>query len=196
LDYLQQSKVEHIALYCFNNNVMFYRKLGFVSDAPFARLRRKPQPLLSVRPANASAAYERLPLLSLLASDKKAFGADRAKLIRRLLRTKTAWYYGMSNGPTSSSYLLVKRFKDMFELGPWVCINPPKGQPREMLALALSKTAGKPVEVSCLRHHPAFALLRKNGFQRMSDGYRMFFGKVPRFQRQEANYALGFLDKG
>jgi predicted N-acetyltransferase YhbS len=194
VEYLQRSKAEHIALYCFNENVTFYRRLGFVSDAPFVRLRRKTKPFPST--PLASAAYQRLPLRSVLASDKKAFGADRSKLIRMVLRTRTAWYFGFSNGPNASSYLLVKKFKDMFELGPWVCIDPPNGQPREMLSLALARITGKPVEVSCFQHHPAFALLRKNGFRTMSHGYRMFFGKISRIDKREANYALGFLDKG
>lgn len=194
VEYLKRSRAEHIALYCFNENVKFYRRLGFISDAPFIRLRRKPKSFRCT--PLASAAYQRLPLRSVLASDKEAFGADRSKLIRMVLRTKTAWYLGCSNGPNACSYLLVKKFNDMFELGPWVCIDPPNDQPREMLSLALARTTGKPVEVSCFQHHPAFALLGKNGFRTMSHGYRMFFGKIPRIDRREVNYALGFLDKG
>ena len=191
---LQQSKVEHIGLYCFNENVKFYRRLGFVCDAPFVRLRREQKQFRSSPLARG--AYQRLPLRSVLASDKKGFGADRATLIRKLLRTKTAWYLGFSNGPNASSYLLVKEFKDMFELGPWICIDPPNGQPREMLSIALDRTTGKPTEASCFQHHPAFALLRKDGFRTMRKGYRMFLGKTPRLGRPQANYALGFLDKG
>lgn len=194
LEHLHNLRVEHIALYCFDDNVKFYGSLGFVRDIQFVRLQRKGKTSGIAAPAIHH--WQKLPMHLVFASDRKAFGADRSKLIRMVLRTKAAWYVGSSNGPNAASYLLVKEFKDMSEFGPWVCIDPPNGQPREMLTLALARISGKPVEVSCLQHHPALALLRGNGFRTTRHGYRMYFRKVPRLGSPEANYALGFLDKG
>ena len=114
-----------------------------------------------------------------------------------VLNTAAGWYVGFSNSPSASSYLLVKEYNDMYEFGPWVCIRPPQSHPKEMLRLVLTRTARKPIEVSCLRNHKeAFTLLRKHGFQVMRHGYLMYFRKIPRIGKSAVNYALGFLDKG
>jgi predicted N-acetyltransferase YhbS len=193
VNHLQQLDVEHIALYCFNENVKFYRQLGFVRDVPFARLRKRKRLNSTPHPIPAR---QNVPLRLVLESDRKAFGADRSKLIRMVLRSKAGWYLGFVNDPDASSYLLVKKYGDMFEFGPWVCINPPRSQPREMLSLAMARASGKPIEVSCFENHPAFALFSERGFRKLNQGYRMFYGKVPRVGSWKANYALGFLDKG
>ena len=122
--------------------------------------------------------------------DRKAFGADRSRLIRMVLRSKSGWYLGSSN-----SYLLVKESKEMYEIGPWVS-SKPMAQAGEMLDLALRVTGGKPIEVSCLRNHQAYGLFRKHGFRVVSHGYRMYFSRIARIGEPEANFALGFLDKG
>jgi predicted GNAT family N-acyltransferase len=193
LDYLQRSRIKHIALYCFDENVKFYRRLGFVRDAPFVRLRRKPKPIRSV----TLNPHRSLPLRALISADREAFGADRSRLIRMVLRTKAGWYLGSSKAPSASSYLLVKEYKEMYEFGPWVCIRPPRAEPGEMLHLALTKTAEKPIEVSCLSdHREALTLMRTHGFEVTSHGYRMYLDKIPQIGKPEASYALGFLDKG
>jgi ribosomal protein S18 acetylase RimI-like enzyme len=189
LEYLQKSNVKHIALYCFDENVRFYRRLGFVRDAPFVRLRRK-----STRAPPTSLAHlghRGPPLGGVLSLDRRAFGADRSKLIRMVLRSKSGRYLG-----SSDSYLLVKESKEMYEIGPWVCSRQPKAQASEMLDLALRMIGGKPIEVSCLRNHQAYGLFRKRGFRVMSQGYRMYLGRVARIGDPAANFALGFLDKG
>jgi predicted N-acetyltransferase YhbS len=191
---LQSLGTQHIGLYCFGENVRFYRRLGFVRDVPFVRLQRNPRPFhftpLAPNPPRT------LPLRAVVEADEKAFGADRSRLIRTVLRTKAGWYLGFSNAPSGASYLLVKEYKEMREIGPWICIRPARAQPSEMLHLAIAKTAAKPIEVSCFRNHQAVGLLRKTGFRVVRHGYRMYFDKIPRIGRPEASYALGFLDKG
>jgi ribosomal protein S18 acetylase RimI-like enzyme len=187
LKYLQKSNAKHIALYCFDENVKFYRRLGFMRDAPFVRLRRK-----STRAAPTSLAHvaRTLPIWGMLSLDRKAFGADRSQLIRMVLHSKSGWYLSSPN-----SYLLVKESREMCEIGPWVCSNP-MAQPGEMLDLALRVTGGKLIEVSCLQNHQACGLFRKRGFRVTSHGYRMYLDRVARIGDLAANFALGFLDKG
>lgn len=86
VSYLQKSRVKHIALYCYDPNVRFYHSLGFVKDRSFVRLRRNAR---SERKAVKAGNFLPPPSLSrLLAADKKAFGADRSKLIRTCLWRK------------------------------------------------------------------------------------------------------------
>ena len=195
VEYLQRKRIAHIALYCFNNNVRFYRKLGFKEDAPFVRLQRKPTPFLNA--TRSTPPSTAVSLSDLLRADKKAFGADRSRLIRTVLRTKAGWYEGISNGPSATSYLLVKRYKEMYEFGPWVCINSPKDLPKELLHLAMTKTTGKPIELSCLRsHHSSLRLLKDAGFKVTNHGHRMYLTQSVKIGNDDASYALGFLDKG
>jgi len=192
--YLRRLGIKHIALYCFDENVKFYRNLGFVLDVPFVRLRRKPRPVHP--PVSLFKPQGSLSLKALLSTDKEAFGANRSKLIRMVLRTKSGWYDGFSRGP-STAYFLVKVYRDMYEFGPWICIRPRRNEPREMLRWFLSKTAKKTIEVTCLRaNRSALNLLKSHGFQVIHEGYRMYFAKIPRIGDPKANFALGFLDKG
>jgi predicted N-acetyltransferase YhbS len=188
LKYLQKSNTKHIALYCFDENVKFYRKLGFVRDAPFVRLGRKSRPASPTSVAHSG--LRRPPLKRVLSLDRRAFGADRSRLIRLVLRSKSGWYLGSSN-----SYLLVKESVEMCEVGPWVCTRQP-AQASEMLDLALRMIGGKPIEASCPRNHQAYGLFRKRGFRVMSHGYRMYFDRIGRIGDSAANFAFGFLDKG
>ncbi len=194
VQYLRRSGIRHIALYCFDENVEFYLNLGFVRDVPFVRLRRKPKPF-HIAPSLPKP-RQTLSLNVLLVKDEKAFGADRSKLLRMVLRTESGWFVGHSHGP-SIAYLLVKEYGDDCEFGPWVCIRPRRNDPKEMLRWALTKTAWKPIEVSCLRaNHRALSLLKSHGFQVIQEGYRMYFGKRTRLGDPKAEFALGFLDKG
>lgn len=195
IEHLRRNKVRHIGLYCFDENVRFYRRLGFVRDAPFVRLHRRPKPY-HPSPIQGKAAPS-MALRELFSADRKAFGADRSRLIQMILRSKAGSYFGFANSSSTGSYMLVKEYREMFEFGPWVCVRPPVGQPRQMLQLALSETAEKPIEVSCLRNHrKAFLLFEKNGFETVRHGYRMYLNNIPRIGDTESNYALGFLDKG
>ena len=195
VSHLQKSGVKRIVLYCFNENVEFYGNLGFVKDARFARLRRKrkPAPLRNSDPRSL-----RTPTVDrILSADRKAFGADRSKLIRLLLRKRIGWYVGAEHGKASLSYLFVKQYEDMCEFGPWVCIKPQKGDSGEILDTALGKAARQPVEIACLlNHRNELALLRKNGFRITNRGYRMCFRKRHTIGDDRSQYALGFLDKG
>ena len=193
--YLKKSGVKRTILYCFHENVKFYENLGFVKDAGFARLRRKRR--TSSRGIARNRNLHVPPINRILSADRKAFGADRGKLIRLLVRNRIGWYVGAERGAASTCYLFVKQYEDMCEFGPWVCINPQRGASRHLFETALSIVSRQPVEIACLLSHPKeLALLRRHGFRITNTGYRMFYGKRQRLGDDRAQYALGFLDKG
>ena len=193
--YLHSSGVDHIGLYCFRENAKFYEKLGFVGDAEFLRLLRRNES--TPRLVNPFDPDRPTSLGNVLYADKKALGADRSKLIRLLLAQKAAWYLGRSRTKTSTSYLMVKEYADMREIGPWVCINPHKGDPEEMLLKALTMTSDKPIEISCLRNNRrAVDVLKSHGFRTIREGFRMYFHDRARIGNDQHNFAIGFLDKG
>lgn len=193
--FLQKMHVPHIALYCFEENAKFYENLGFVKNVRFLRLRRSKTKPSKPRPAQS---FLHKPTLGeVLAADKRVFGADRSKLLRAILRTKAAWYVGSSRDSSSVSYLVVKAYRDDYEIGPWVCINPTTSEPEQLIEEAFAKMRRAPVEVSCLRDHRRVrALLQVRGFRVLREGYRMLYDEKAQLGSDGAQYALGFIDKG
>lgn len=192
--YLNQSRVRRIALYCFKENVPFYRRLGFVSGARFARLRLD-RPSTHVG-TDDSPVNGQLGESELLEMDRRAFGADRGQLIRLLLHSGRAWYLASGDG-RSHGYALVKRYTDMNEIGPWVSFGSSSNKLDGMLAQLLATSGRKPVEITCpLSSTTLSRILRKHGFRRLNDGHLMFYCRRSEIGRPEAVLAYGFLDKG
>jgi predicted N-acetyltransferase YhbS len=195
VEFLQDSGIRHIALYCFNENVRFYENLGFAQDKPFLRLKRKAARTTSLRREGETLPAP--PLNRIILADKKAFGADRSKLIRAVLADGDAWYVCSTRGTKNASYLMVKEYTHDCELGPWIHDGPSRNEPVITLNRALSAIKPVPVEVACLRENRnALNILRANGFQVVREGCRMFFEDVARIGKDSAQWALGFLDKG
>ena len=194
VNYLSEQRVKHTALYCFKHNVRFYEKLGFVRGQKFDRLRRKRKPLHNPTPITSSA--NSLTLSSLLRMDRRAFGADRRRLITRLLNAGLGWYLGYATG-SSATYILIKNYRDMYELGPWISFGLNEAELDSLLQVVLSKTSGKPIEASCpLNDLRVSRIMKKNDFRLINEGRVMFHGKVAKIGKPRSIIANGFLDKG
>ena len=194
VDYLHKKHVKHIALYCFDENVEFYKKLGFLRGSPFGRLRREGgQVSHSTDEINS---HESLDFSTILTIDKKAFGADRSRLIRDLLHSKVASVLSIAHGD-ARAYLLMKEYGDMCELGPWVSFRVSREDLNLMLRESLMRARGKAVEVSTLlRNVRVLGMLNRHGFHIVKTGHSMYFDEIPRIGSPAAILALGFLDKG
>jgi hypothetical protein len=193
--HLQKTGVQHIALYCYKEQVYFYENLGFVRDRPFLRLRRDAAKAEHLR--KESNFQRPLSMVKLLAADMQAFGADRSRLIRSVLADHAGWILGSSSGISSISYLMVKESADECEFGPWICLDPSRDEPGRMIHQALVRVGSVPVEVGCLRdNRSAMRTLKANDFRTIREGYRMFFEERAKIGDDSAQYSLGFLDKG
>lgn len=192
IEYLKGIRVKHIGLYCFRNNVGFYKKLGFVEDAQFFRLRR-PRKL----PVPYEQETKKQPCLSRVFSiDRKAFGVDRSKLIRSWITERSGTYFGVVNGKLSA-FLLVKKYSTMFDFGPGVAFGASDDDLRNLLAESIGYAWRRSIEVSCLaQNRSVLKLLDENGFCKINRGFRMFWNHVARLGSDRANILLGFLDKG
>jgi len=190
--YLRGSGISRIALYCMWKNVRFYEKLGFVRDVRFVRLHRKPQ---SERYRSEHGRDFGKPLLPrMLAVDRKAFGADRSKLLRLLL---TENRHGVIFGSENESFLVVKTYNDMSEFGPWVGTASFDENDGRLIKRLTNKYEGKPIEASCLvSNRKVLNGLRRNKFRVTNVGYRMWYAKKQTIGGDQANFLLGFLDKG
>ncbi len=191
--YLRALGIRKIALYCMWKNVRFYEKLGFVRDVRFVRLHRKRQ---SERHRSEHGRNFGKPSLlpRMLAVDRKAFGADRSKLLRLLL---TENRHGVIIGSENESFLVVKTYNDMSELGPWVGTASFNENDGRLIKRLTNEYEGKPIETSCLvSNRKGLNSLKRNGFRVTNVGYRMWYAKKQKIGVDQANFLLGFLDKG
>lgn len=194
LAYLKSRRVRHVGLYCFSNNVGFYRKLGFVNDAEFVRLRRDPGITSFVRAINN---VDSLTVLQLLELDRKGFGADRSRLLRSWIAEGHAIYCGLST-KGSAAYLIAKKYGDMYDFGPGVAVNASEEQLSDLISLAIGRMRiERPIELSCLtKNRDVIQLLRRQDFRVINRGYRMYLHSAARLGSDSANFLLGFQDKG
>jgi len=195
LRYLKRRRVRHVALYCFEKNRLFYERIGFVRETAFVRLKRNGK---RAHFLIAPRSFDHTPRLNqLLIIDRRAFGADRSKLIKLVTGEKVGFWIVPSNDSKFNSCMMVRRYTDMCEFGPWSAVKPRRDELREMLRKALNEANGQPVEISSLRsNRMVLGLLRDHGFHVLREGYRMFYGERPHIGDDRAQCALGFLDKG
>jgi hypothetical protein len=194
VNYLNERHVKRVALHSFNDNVQFYHRLGFQSGPKFARFRRAPNRARrkTLRRGNSGPTS----LARMLRLDRRAFGADRSRLIKLLLDSGKAWYVTPKTQP-SLGYLLVKKYDDMNEIGPWVSFRSSSSEPGELLQLVLDKVEGRPVEVTCpLSNLNTLKVLRKHGFRPINYGRVLFYKRIASIGKPNAVIAYGFLDKG
>ena len=194
IGYLEKKRVARVALYSFDENIEFYRKLGFKVGQRFARFRRKGRPTL--RLSNERRERKTMRRSAMLTMDRKAFGADRSRLVVNLLDSGAAHYLGYSAG-LMRSYIIAKDYADMCELGPWVSFGLRRAELEAMLRFVLSTTKSKPIEIACpLTNRRILAMLSRFDFHTMKKGHMMCYRRLSKLGRPKAIVAYGFLDKG
>jgi len=192
VEHLKSIHVKHIGLYCFENNVEFYKKLGFVAMVHFVRLRRPRKPMKT----SEHETRKRPSLSALVNMDRKAFGADRSKLIRSWIAEKSATYFGFTN-QEKSAFLFVKSYSDMFDLGPGAAFNASNEDLSELLTESIGYACRRPIEVSCLaQNRRMLRLLGESGFRTINRGFRMYLNHDPRLGVDKSAILIGFPDKG
>jgi len=192
VEHLTRLHVKHIGLYCFENNVEFYKKLGFIGRTQFVRLRRTRKRIKTIE-------YEtrqRPSLSALLYMDQKTFGADRSKLIRSWITGRSGTYFGFTNHE-KSAFLIVKRYSNMFDFGPGAAFNASKNDLRKLLVESIGYACRKPIEISCLgRNRRILRLLFETGFRPINRGFRMYWNHDPQLGDDQSAIIIGFPDKG
>jgi N-acetylglutamate synthase-like GNAT family acetyltransferase len=193
IHYLNALRVRHIGLYCFENNVGFYEKLGFIKDTTFTRLRRE-----SHKPARITYpdSQKQLTLQQLISLDSKAFGVNRSRLLRALITSGHGSYSGFSTGKRGT-FLVTKKYKTTYDFGPCVALNTSDEELRQLVAGSVNSAWRKPIEASCLDlNREMLHLLKQHDFHTINHGHRMFFKRKARLGSDRLSCLLGFLDKG
>jgi len=143
VDWLRGQQVAWIKLDASPRGQPIYERLGFVTESRMER--RLPEPGFPTRPfsihleipARDGFALTALPL----ALDRKAFGADRTRLLGLI-----SGMPGMRIAvlPDGAGYAMLRPGSNATQLGPMVCEHPAGAE--ELLAWAMAATHGEPLQ--------------------------------------------------
>jgi ribosomal protein S18 acetylase RimI-like enzyme len=189
--FLLQRRVKRIGLFSYPENEAMYKRLGFETTNVFVTL--------SVRDSkqNFTRTIERIPFGRILRLDKRAFGADRSRLLRQLHREFPERWAWIVDHARVFGYSVVKQYEDSSEVGPLVCEQMNKESIGALLRSSIARTEKWPLEMSVPVSSPTVAETAESlGFRPEKKGVVMSYARLERAVIGPAIGALGFLDKG
>jgi GNAT superfamily N-acetyltransferase len=159
LEFLDGRAIECVKLDATGMGRGLYCKFGFVDECPVERWERKPGPAapLEVGPRGFDPAM-----------DRRAFGADRGRLLASLAGGESASIPG-------SGFAMGRPGSRAAFFGP--CVATSVDAARSLVGWFVARHAGEPVYWDLLPDHPeAAALAERFGFQRIRELVRMARG--------------------
>ena len=189
--HLLRGHVKTIALYSYPENEAMYKRLGFNTTNSFARLS------MSEDIGSSRQRTGRVPLNQMLSLDRRAFGADRSRLLRRVYREFPRSWAWVINDDRVYGYSLVKRYKDSSEIGPMIC-EPANREPVEtLLRSSISLVRKWPLEMSVPESNlTVLEAATSIGFRVQKKGVVMSYTRLDPAIVRPSICAFGFLDKG
>jgi predicted GNAT family acetyltransferase len=191
LEYLLSIHVKRIGLYSYPENEAMYKRLDFETTGEFITLsmqRGAPYPAEKI---------QKIYLPQILRLDKRAFGADRSKLLTRLYHEFPEAWTCIVNEAGVSGYSVVKQYQDSSEIGPLVCRHMNKQPMEALLRSSIARTEKWPLEISVPASNVLVAeTAERFGFRLEKKGVAMSYAQLPPIVIGSAIGALGFLDKG
>ncbi|MEM3003691.1 MAG: GNAT family N-acetyltransferase [Candidatus Bathyarchaeia archaeon] len=192
--YLQSKGAESSKLYCFLNRVTFYRNLGFRVEGQVQISSGKGRRMLyrDVGPTGKDSMNE------LLVFDERFFGADRSKLLCRLLEEFGEYCFTAYNDDRLIGYIMASGSENEYEVGPWVV--EPEYQSRvagELLKAEMNALDGKSFELATPTHRLASdRILSGLGLHGKGFAVRMGYGRMAAVGVLEGILGIGGLDRG
>ena len=189
--HLLHRHVKTIALYSYPENEAMYKRLGFDTTGDFARLS------MSHGTENSTEQTGRAPLYQILGLDKRAFGADRSRLLRRLYREFPKYWAWVTNNAGVSGYSLVKRYQDSSEVGPLICEETNQEHVAMLVGSSIGLTKKWPLEMSVPESSlTVMEAAMRLGFRVERKGVVMSYATLDPVVINPSVGAFGFLDKG
>jgi GNAT superfamily N-acetyltransferase len=189
--YLLHRRVKRIGLFSYPENEAMYKRLGFERTNVFSTLSKRDTTQSFTR------IVERIPFGQILRLDKRAFGADRGKLLRQLYREFPGRWAWTIDHARVSGYSVVKQYQDSSEVGPLVCEQMNEESIGALLRSSIARTEKWPLEMSVPGSSPVVAETAESlGFRLEKKGVAMSYARLEPTVIGPAIGALGFLDKG
>jgi GNAT superfamily N-acetyltransferase len=189
--YLLHRRVRRIGLFSYPENEAMYKRLGFETTNAFATLS------MPDSTQNFTSTIERIPFGQILRLDKRAFGADRSRLLRQIHREFPERWAWIADHARVSGYSVVKQYQDSSEVGPLVCEQMNEESVGALLRSSIARTEKWPLEMSVPVSSPTVSETADSlGFRVEKKGVAMSYARLEPTVISPAIGALGFLDKG
>ncbi len=188
--HLLRMRVRRIGLNSYRENEAMYKRLGFKVIGGFASLS------MAHRIEDSTEEIERTPFREILRLDKRAFGADRSILLRRLHREFPKYWAWIGNDAKVSGYSLVKQYRDSSEIGPLICEQMDQEHAVILLRSSIALANKWPLEMSVPGSNSiVMKTAERIGFRIERKGVVMSYTRLDPVVIGPAVGALGFLDK-
>ena len=187
IEYLEASGVAAVKLDATPMGKQLYDTIGFVDEYLLERWRGqgKPGPVPS---GLTELTPEHLPVVS--AFDRPIFGADRSRVLRRMLSESTMRAVGsFDEAGDLQGYAAVRPGRNAMYLGPWVATSAEVGE--RLWQWGLATVGDAPVFVDTLLPNPdALSLIQAAGFEKQRHLIRMVRGENVSPGRPELQYGI------
>jgi len=197
MNYLLSCKVETIKLEAVSAIADLYRKLGFVDEYDSLRFTGASEEIMSL-PNCSLNPLKREGITQLAKFDAEYFGANRTKVLHRLYQENPQLCFVSRIGSRIVGYIMVRKTKSGYRIGPWVC-NPENPQVARELLMECMETIGHNAKLYVgvpAMNEVAVEILQDFDFRQYSKSIRMHFGEKLETERVDGVFAIGGPEKG
>lgn len=176
INYLKRKGVETIGLYAYPHLVKFYEHFGFESDIDFLVLKGK---VSFPETQRFLQAVRKRDIPELINFDCRCFGANREKLLKRILLNKSNLCYVSTQNNEIKGYVVAKLYGKMAEVGPLICKTNRAKDALLLLKTMLSRLNGLEVFIYIPKRETAYLnMLYEAGLREDFRVVRMFLGSA------------------
>ncbi len=197
MNHLLSLGVETIKLEAVAEIAGLYRKLGFVDEFDSLRFKKTNKKDDQTISQNIEL-LRRKDVGKIAEFDQKYFGADRTRVLHRLLEDNEEFCFTSRKDNRIIGYIMCYNVETGYRIGPWVC-NPHYRQAAKALIQKCMKTIELETELYAgvpAVNGIATNLLRNLGFELYHRNIRMYFGKKLENERVKGIFSIGGPENG
>ena len=191
LEYLKNKGVKTVGLYAYPRLVKFYERFGFEPDIDFLVMKGK---VAFPATEDVLKAATKRDFSELIELDGECFGANREKLLERILPGKSNLCYVSTENSKITGYVAAKVYSRTAEIGPLICHSNRVDEAILLLKTVLSRLSGFEVFMYVPKKEKALLnVLRQAGLKEDFRLVRMFLGPAT---TKNCMYAAESLERG
>jgi ribosomal protein S18 acetylase RimI-like enzyme len=197
MGYLLSCKVETIKLEAVSAIADLYRKLGFVDEYDSLRFTGVSRKITSLSSHRINT-LKIEGIKQLTKFDAEYFGANRTKVLHRLYQENPQLCFVSRVGSRIVGYIMFRKTKSGYIIGPWVC-NPENPQIARELLMECMETIGHNAKLYVgvpAMNEVAVEILQDFDFRQYSKSIHMHFGEKLETERVDGVFAIGGPEKG
>jgi predicted N-acetyltransferase YhbS len=193
MEHLTDSGAASIRLDAVEKAIPLYERLGFKAQYPSLRFKG-----LGMSFDVPDVEEMHVPHLEgVLNLDAIYFGANRERMLRRVLGDFPEYCFVACEEGVVRGYIMAKRGESNVRIGPWVC-EPSKAElARDLLRRLMDSTAGENLWIGVPEGNRASVeILTAHGFSSLPSSLRMCYGECSALGDLRGRFSIGAPDKG